>query len=172
MEKIKNNLGKIIITMSIIAAIFLGSALFQMFDYRIDYAALIPFSLITASCVLLIVFGFKNEKVEKYLSIPFCLFIGAISVANLILVFDDASWASVFALLFSIAIIVFYVLYRIDGKPIYKDLLFAFLLALSINYFVTIFALANIYALPEFIISIIFILCLMLQSHKKEETQE
>lgn len=172
MEKLKNNLGKIITTMGIIAAIFLGSTLFQMFDHNIDYAALIPFSLTTATCVLLIVFGFKNEKIEKYLSIPFCLFIGSISVANLILVIDDASWSYAFALTFIIAIIIFYVLYRVDGKPIYKDLLFTFLLALSIDYFVTIFALANIYALPEFIISIIFILCFMLQSHKKEEIQE
>ena len=168
MEKLKNNLGKIIATMGIVTAVFLGSALFQIFDYAADYIVLIPFLLITASCVLLIVFGFKNENIEKYLLIPFCLFIGSIAISNLIALIKVSSWASVFAFLFSIAIIVFYVLNRVDGKPIYKELLFAFLLALSINYLVVIFnTLDVISALPEFIISIIFILCIML--HQKEE---
>lgn len=170
MEKIKENLGKIIITTGLVAAVFLGMSLFQMFDSsKINYVELIVVLLAIASCILLIVFGFKNEKIEKYLLIPFYLFAGSIIVADFNNIIVDSSWLNAFSLLFSLAIIIFYTLHLVNGQSIFKDILVALLIALSISHLVTLFNTTRmITSVSYLILSLTFVTCLLL--HKKEET--
>ena len=168
MEKIKNNLGKIVITMGLIASIFLGMTLFQMFDASsINFVDLIVVLLTIASCVLLIVFGFQNGKIADYLLIPFCLYLGALILNDISNIINFPSWTMAFSLLFSLAIIAFYVLHLVIGKSIFKDILLPLLLALSISHLVLLFNMVNISTISYFILPLIFALCLSLDRKEK-----
>ncbi|MCH5171766.1 MAG: hypothetical protein J1F31_02910 [Erysipelotrichales bacterium] len=169
MEKLRNNLGKIIVTMGLVAAIFLCMTLFQMFDNTssIDYVGLIAVLLTIASSVLLIVFGFKNGKIEKYLLIPFCLYLGALVLTDLNNIINKPLWSMAFSLLVSLSIVAFYVLHLVMKKSVFKDVLVALLIALSISHLVVLFSIVNITSISFLILPALFALCLVLQ--KKEE---
>ena len=169
MEKIKNNLGKIIKLTSMTASVFLVLTLFSMFDmYEIDYVELLALALAITSCVLLIVFAFKNVEIKKYLLLPFSFFIASFSIVDLNALLDSVTGLNVFPLLLDIAILVFFILIIVKGKQIFKDILLSLLAALTITHLIASLNML-ITSVSYVMLSVLFILCFML--YQKDEAQ-
>lgn len=168
MEKIKTNFGKIISILGLAASVLLGMYLFLMFDMRrIDAVELIVILLTLASSVLLVVYGFMNKKLKILLLVASGLFLGSLLIEDLNNIIAEPLWIFGFSLLFTLAMITFYVLYVVDGREIFKNVLIGLLLALTLSHLVSFFR-GAVSSGGYLLISILFMLYLLTNKKANE----